>query len=222
MSNKPTYEEMAEQLKNLNAELARLKSSEKFFQKLVQNSLDVIFTIDLQGNYVFRNAMAKQMTGYSVEELMRMNIRDVVAPEDKRYLFERLEKRIKGESLPQPFAFDIIHKEGHHVPVELTTSPIKHAADKLVGVQGVARDISKRKKAERERERLIQKLQEALAEVKTLSGLLPICSHCKKIRDDKGSWIQIESFIHERSMAKFSHGICPECKKIHYSVKEPK
>ena len=59
-------------------------------------------------------------------------------------------------------------------------------------------------------------LQDALEKVKTLSGLLPICSHCKKIRDDKGYWNQIDSYIHEHSEVTFSHGICKECAKIHY------
>ena len=62
-----------------------------------------------------------------------------------------------------------------------------------------------------ERERLILELQNALAEVKALSGLLPICSHCKKIRDDQGYWNQIEAYIASRSDATFTHGICPEC-----------
>lgn len=61
-----------------------------------------------------------------------------------------------------------------------------------------------------------RKLEKSLKEVKTLSGLLPICSHCKKIRDDKGYWTQIESYIHEHSEAKFSHGICQECAKKYY------
>jgi len=61
-----------------------------------------------------------------------------------------------------------------------------------------------------------QKLEDALSEVKTLSGLLPICSHCKKIRDDKGYWNQIEGYIQSHSDAKFSHGICQDCAKKHY------
>jgi hypothetical protein len=67
-----------------------------------------------------------------------------------------------------------------------------------------------------ERKNLINELKDALAQVKTLSGLLPICSHCKKIRDDKGYWNQIESYIHKHSDAEFSHGICPECAKKYY------
>lgn len=61
------------------------------------------------------------------------------------------------------------------------------------------------------RRELIQELQTALGEIKTLSGLLPICASCKKIRDDKGYWKQIEVFIGEHSDAEFSHGICPDC-----------
>lgn len=67
-----------------------------------------------------------------------------------------------------------------------------------------------------ERDRFIHKLQEALSKVKTLSGLLPICSSCKKIRDDRGYWKQIEDYIREHSPANFSHSICPECAKRLY------
>lgn len=64
--------------------------------------------------------------------------------------------------------------------------------------------------------RTMKALQDALAKVKLLSGLLPICSHCKKVRDDKGYWNQIESYIDEHSEARFSHGICPDCVKELY------
>ncbi len=67
------------------------------------------------------------------------------------------------------------------------------------------------KRHEEEREKLIGDLQEALSKVKQLSGLLPICASCKKIRDDNGYWNQIESYLREHSEAEFSHGLCPEC-----------
>lgn len=68
----------------------------------------------------------------------------------------------------------------------------------------------------KKRKKVIGYLEKALSEVKTLSGLLPICSNCKKIRDDKGYWNQIESYIRDRSDAEFSHGICPDCAKKLY------
>lgn len=76
--------------------------------------------------------------------------------------------------------------------------------------------IAARKKAAEEQEKLIAELHQALAEIKTLSGLLPICASCKKIRDDKGYWNQIETYISTHSEAEFSHGICPECMKKLY------
>jgi PAS domain S-box-containing protein len=77
-------------------------------------------------------------------------------------------------------------------------------------------NITRRKQIEEERKKLIHELQEALANIKTLRGLLPICSHCKKIRDDKGYWNQIESYIRDHSSAEFTHGMCPECMKKLY------
>ena len=62
-----------------------------------------------------------------------------------------------------------------------------------------------------ERERLAEERERALREIKTLSGLLPICMSCKNIRDDKGYWNQIEIYIRSHSQAEFSHGLCPEC-----------
>lgn len=72
-------------------------------------------------------------------------------------------------------------------------------------------DVTERRKLEAERERLIVDLQEALERVKQLSGMLPICASCKKIRDDQGYWSQIESYIASHSEATFTHGLCPEC-----------
>ena len=69
----------------------------------------------------------------------------------------------------------------------------------------------RRKRLEAEREKIIRELQDALSKVKTLSGLLPICASCKKIRDDKGYWRQIENYITSHSDADFSHSICKEC-----------
>ena len=76
--------------------------------------------------------------------------------------------------------------------------------------------ISKRKQMEKEREKLIAELQDAAAKIKTLSGFLPICSSCKKIRDDKGYWKQIESYIRDHSEAEFTHSMCPICAKKFY------
>jgi len=75
----------------------------------------------------------------------------------------------------------------------------------------VRREITLREKAEEEQKKLIEKLQHALDRIKALKGLLPICSSCKKIRDDDGYWQNVEKYIREHSEVQFTHGICPEC-----------
>lgn len=82
--------------------------------------------------------------------------------------------------------------------------------------EGSLESTNERKRAEDERERLILELQDALAKVRTLSGLLPICAACKKIRDDKGYWNQIEEFIQTHSDAEFTHSFCPDCMRNLY------
>ena len=76
--------------------------------------------------------------------------------------------------------------------------------------------IEERKKTEKEKEKLIIELKKALGEVKALGGLLPICASCKKIRDDKGYWNQLEDYIQKHSDAEFSHSVCPDCAKVLY------
>jgi hypothetical protein len=77
-------------------------------------------------------------------------------------------------------------------------------------------EVNERKRIEEEKERLILELGNALAQVKKLSGFLPICASCKKIRDDKGYWRQVEEYLSEHSEALFSHGICPDCMRSLY------
>jgi hypothetical protein len=109
---------------------------------------------------------------------------------------------------------ELLTADGRRIPilktvVSVTLAGREHLLESFL-------DITARKRAEEERERLIEQLQEALAEVKTLSGLLPLCSSCKRIRDDKGYWQQIEAYIREHSEAEFSHSVCPECAKKLY------
>jgi len=97
-----------------------------------------------------------------------------------------------------------------------TASRLFDAQGNVIGAIASIRDITADQQMEKEREHLIRDLQAAVAKVRTLSGLLPICSSCKKIRDDKGYWNQIESYILAHSDAEFSHGLCPECARKLY------
>lgn len=105
--------------------------------------------------------------------------------------------------------------------LEAHISPLHGRSDHSNGRLIVLRDISDRKQTEAEREQLVGELREALASVKTLHGLLPICANCKKVRDDEGYWEDVEEYVARHSEAAFSHGICPECLKQLYPKHRP-
>ncbi|MBC8439315.1 MAG: PAS domain S-box protein [Deltaproteobacteria bacterium] len=118
--------------------------------------------------------------------------------------------------LPQKATFENYEVEHDFVTIGrrimvLNARQIQRALGKERIILLAIEDITERKHLEEEREKLIKELQNSLAEIKTLSGLLPICASCKKIRDDKGYWNQIEGYIQKHSDAQFSHGMCPEC-----------
>lgn len=137
---------------------------------------------------------------------------------------------IPGPTLCREIKSDPILKNTYVVLFSgMRTSSLDQADGLDIGADGyIARPISNREliarinvfiriiRAERDRDRLIEELKDALSKLKVLSGLLPICSHCKKIRDDKGYWNKIEAYIEAHSDAGFSHSICPECAKAQY------
>ncbi len=105
---------------------------------------------------------------------------------------------------------DFVRKDGTLFPVTYISAPIIEGGTVTAAVIAF-RDITQRKQIEAEREMLVIDHMEALSKIKTLSGMLPICASCKRIRDDDGYWNQIESYIRDHSDAEFSHSICPEC-----------
>jgi len=97
--------------------------------------------------------------------------------------------------------------------IEITSSLLKDSEGKVIAGIEVVRDVTERKRLEAEREKLIADLREALEKIKTLKGLIPVCAWCKKVRDDKGYWEELEHYIREHTDADFTHGICPDCLK---------
>jgi PAS domain S-box-containing protein len=112
--------------------------------------------------------------------------------------------------------FEWVHrkKDGTTFPAEVMLSRLEVEGKDIT--QALVRDVTPRKQIETERERLINELQAALGHVKTLKGMLPICANCKKVRDDKGYWNQIESYVQQHTDASFTHGLCPDCAKQLY------
>ena len=158
------------------------------------------------------------MTGYAASEfeIDPDLLNRIIHPEDRERFLEH-RKSATGMQLPeQEVEFRIVCRDGAEKWIAHVCQPVFGEGGRYLGARGSNRDVTGRKAVEKERERLIEELQDALAKVKLLSGLLPICASCKKIRDDKGYWNQIESYIRAHSEAEFSHGICPECARNLY------
>jgi PAS domain S-box-containing protein len=199
----------------------RLRASEVRFRTLVEDAPMAIAMIR-DGCFLHVNRQFRGLLGFDGEEaLLGRPILDLVHHEDRPVF----------ETITHPSNQDA------GAPVEMTFRPLSRGKGSMLlhtwvrsvslddgpALLGFFDDITFQRKAEEEREGLIQHLTQALAEVRQLSGLLPICSHCKKVRDDKGYWNQIEAYITERSQAQFSHGFCPDCAREYFpnSTKRP-
>lgn len=196
---------------------ARLASEEAKYRLLAENAVDVIWSTDLDGKLTYISPSILRQRGWAPGEFLQLDLRDRAFSAKSLDLIRG--RLAASRSLPpgsQPFEDDILevgvrHRDGHEIQVELRTRVVWSEDGRILGLQGATRDITEQKRAEAERDKVIQELTLALAEVKQLSGMLPICAQCKKVRDDHGYWNQIETYLSEHTEATFTHGVCPEC-----------
>ncbi len=185
-----------------------LRESEEKYRQLFEMESDAIFLVRQNDGQILEvNTAGTEFYGYTREELLKMTNIDLSAEPDATQKATLEPKR----EIPLRYHRK---KNGTVFPVEITANQfIWQGQEVLIAA---IRDIANRKQAEEEREKLINELQKALKEIKTLRGILPLCSFCKKIRDDKGYWEKVDVYIHKHSEADISHSICPECAKEHY------
>jgi PAS domain S-box-containing protein len=169
-------------------------------------SIDLLCFLGFDGHFARLNPAWERTLGYPREELMSKPFIEFVHPDDRARTIEQNEKVRQGGSA-LGFENRYVCKDGSYRWLLWNAAP-----DSAHGViYSVARDITDRKRAEEDRERLVLELQAALAEVKSLQAILPICSYCKKIRDDSDYWMTVENYISTHTSSQFSHGICPSC-----------
>ena len=192
--------------------MTALQESENRYKSLFKNNHTVMLLIDPDtGSIVDANPAAIAYYGWSHEEIIGKKISEI------NTLSEALTNaEMEQASLEMRKYFNFQHKlaSGEVRDVEVYSGPIVIFGKRLL--YSIIHDITDRKRAEEERNRLIKDLERALKEIKTLRGILPICSFCKKVRDDKGYWERVDVYVQKHSQADFSHGICPDCAKKHY------
>jgi PAS domain S-box-containing protein len=169
-------------------------------------SIDMLCYLDFDGHFRRLNPAWSRTLGYSIEELMSRHFIEFVHPDDRaRTLAQNRAVRAGGQALA--FENRYVCKDGSYRWFLWNAAPdFEHEV-----IFSVARDITERKQAEQEREQLVKELQAALAEVNALKAILPICSYCRRVRDDENYWQSVEGYISQFTSTRFSHGICPSC-----------
>ncbi|WP_169829392.1 PAS domain-containing protein [Desulfatibacillum aliphaticivorans] len=190
----------------------------RIYRSLADNSSDLLYRTNLQGEIIFISQSVTKLSGYTVEEAIGMKMAEEVylVPEER----EKFTALLMEKGHVKNFEARLRRKDGSVWWASTNAHFFKDEKGEVGGVEGITRDVTELKDALDSQKDLIKQLQEALDNVQTLRGLLPICSRCKKIRDDKGYWGLLESYIETHSEAKFSHGLCPECSEELYGDKE--
>jgi PAS domain S-box-containing protein len=184
-------------------------------QLLLDFTRDFIYRHDPQGIITYVSPAVERITGFTPAEWLRHYATHYTDNPQNADGIKATEAMLQTGKAGPSYMIEVNHREGGTVWLEINKQPyLEHG--KVAGFIGVARDITRRVELARERTTLITDLQEAMAKIRSLKGLLPICASCKKIRDDQGYWSQIEVYISEHSEAEFSHGICPDCARRIY------
>src|SRR5271157_181478 len=192
----------------------KLQASETRYRRLFETAQDGILILDADTGQIHDvNPFLVDMLGYTPDEFLGKKLWEIGAFKDieaSKAAFTELQRKgyVRYEDLP------LSARDGREMAVEFVSNVYQVNHHKVI--QCNIRDITERKQAEEERERLIIALRDALSKVKTLSGMLPICASCKKIRNDEGYWEQVETYITDHSGAEFTHGLGPDCAKRVY------
>lgn len=188
-----------------------LRLIKKEWEKTFDSMFDWVCIIDKNRTIIRSNQCSEKIVGVRPEHIIGKKCCSILhgtdGPVSGCPFYEMIENRKRAST-------EIVSIDGRWVMISI--DPIFNEQGEIISAVHIVRDISIRKSYEIERERLIEKLKQADHKIKILTGLVPICSFCKKIRDESGRWELLEEFIQERSEATFSHSLCPNCFRKNY------
>ena len=184
------------------------------FRQMVENSHDILTIRDASGRVRYTSPAIETVLGYKQEQMVGSTGFELVHPEDRSDVESAMQEFWKTPGARGSIEYRAKHANGTWVSLEVVAYNLLDDPE-IQGVVINGRDISKRKQEDTGKDQLIAELQETLTNLKTLSGVLPICASCKNIHDGE-KWRQIEAYIRDRSQIEFSHTICPECTTLWY------
>ncbi|MCB2192934.1 MAG: PAS domain S-box protein [Deltaproteobacteria bacterium] len=197
--------------RDLGVREQRLRASEGRLRAILGNAAALVIFLAPDWKMHEFNLGAQEIFGWQRSEVLARDFLGLLIPPEQVGAVESILRDSLAGKPQRQMETVMLDKNGqtHHILWNCTRLDDDQGQGLGVVVSGL--DITVRINYAREREKLIDSLQAALDQVQTLSGLLPICSHCKKIRDDSGYWRQIEQYVEKHSQAEFSHSLCPQC-----------
>jgi len=182
------------------------------YRMIFEHSPELIILVDGEGYIIDINRRVTAWFGLQPQKIIGTLLADLpfLTPKSSRILHEKFSKRMQGRKL-KPYLLDFINKDGKTGVGKVIGAAIPDNKGKFIGDLLIISDATAQIRLSKEREAMIAELQNALNKVKTLNGLIPICASCKKIRDDRGYWQEVEAYLSQHSDAKFTHGLCQEC-----------
>ena len=220
-SKKQLIDELSElrhrinQLEASESELNSLKEALSIVYDAIDSTVGGIVITNLEGRITYVNPAFLRIFEYGEKsEVLGVHAADLFDSKQVKSLADV--KTIIDLTSGATEEFVVVRKDGTTFHVEVSSSSVSNSSGNIVGRMASFVDISRRKQTEAERENLVSRLQRALAKIKTLRGLVPICASCKKIRDDRGYWHQLEVYVRDHTVAEFSHSLCPDCAEVLY------
>lgn len=198
----------------------RLEKSEELFRNTFANAAIALAHVSVRGDWLRVNRALCDMLGYRCDELLQLTFQDISCPDDAGADLQLLKDTLAGERDSYSMEKGYIRKDGTTVSANLTVALVRKANGEPDYFIYAIADISALKCAEASLRELNsslavknQALHEAMATIKTISGVVPLCAWCgKTIRNDNGEWVRIETYFEEHTDANISHGMCPDCK----------
>ena len=202
----------------------KLRESEVRYKTLFESASEGILIADIATKKLkYANPSICKMLGYSREELLKMSVSDIHPKDSLEYVMAEFNAQARGEKVLA--LLPCLKRDGMIIYADISAT--KAIIDGRECNIGFFTDATERIKAEElirtslaEKEAMVKELQGAIDKIKTLSGLIPICAWCKKVRDDKGYWQTVEQYMSEHSQAEFTHSMCPDCEKKYFPQKE--
>jgi PAS domain S-box-containing protein len=205
----------------------RVRELEGKSRLLTSQLIDAIWVIDLASmTYEYISASIERISGFTTEELIGASVKDRMSEQTfndiSKVVEDALSQLKKGIEPTRVLEAELYHKNGSTYWIEITVKALKESGGPFKAI-GVSKDITQRKILEKEQKNLIEELRSTvaekerlLAENRMLREILPLCSGCKRIRDENDRWWPLDIYVERHTESNFSHTICPDCKVVIY------